>query len=71
MSLEHSPARDGAYARPLSVTVPTAVAITGIGRSKLYELIKAGKVRIVKIGSRTLCNYSDLERLCTGDSVEA
>ena len=28
--------------------------MTGIGRSKLYELIKAGEIETVKVGSSTL-----------------
>lgn len=26
----------------------------GIGRSKFYELVRAGKLRVVKLGTRTL-----------------
>lgn len=48
---------------PLTVRVPTAVRLTGISRSKLYELIASGDVDIVKIGSVTLITVSSLERL--------
>lgn len=48
---------------PLTVRIPVAVRITGIGRSKLYELIKAGEVEVVKIGSSTLVNVASLRRL--------
>lgn len=48
---------------PLSVRIAMAVKITGIGRSKLYELIQEGEVEIVKIGSATLIPISSLERL--------
>nr|WP_232313840.1 helix-turn-helix domain-containing protein [Sphingobium sp. TCM1] len=40
-----------------------AVKMTGIGRSKLYELIQEGEVEIVKIGSATLIPIASLERL--------
>lgn len=70
MSLEHSLARDGAHGiKPLSVTVPTALAITGLGRTKLYALIAEGRVKTVKVGSRTLVNYASLEALTAGETV--
>ena len=48
---------------PLTVRVSTAVRITGISRSKIYELIAAGDIEIVKIGSVTLITFSSLEDL--------
>jgi excisionase family DNA binding protein len=56
-------------AKPLSVTVPTALAITGLGRTTLYALIGQGRVRTTKVGTRTLVNYSDLEKLATGEAA--
>ncbi len=49
--------------KPLSVRVSAAVKMTGIGRSKLYELIQEGAIDIVKIGSSTLIPVASLERL--------
>lgn len=40
--------------RPISVRVPEACRLTGIGRSKLYELIATGEIEIVKVGTITL-----------------
>ena len=48
---------------PLSVRIPTAVRLTGIGRSKLYELIQAGEIEVVKIGASTLIPFSSLQQL--------
>lgn len=48
---------------PLTVRIPVAVQITGIGRSKLYELIAAGEVDVVKIGASTLITMASLRRL--------
>ncbi|WP_315850613.1 helix-turn-helix domain-containing protein [Sphingobium sp. B2] len=48
---------------PLSVRIPVAVKMTGIGRSKLYELIQEGAIDIVKIGSSTLIPVASLEKL--------
>jgi excisionase family DNA binding protein len=48
---------------PISVRIPTAVRMTGIGRSKLYELIQEGAIDVVKIGSATLIPVDSLQRL--------
>lgn len=56
------PGRDHLIA-PLSVRIPTAVKMTGIGRSKLYELIQEGEIDVVKIGSATLIPVASLQRL--------
>jgi len=57
---------NGSAPRPISVRIPEACRLTGIGRSKLYELIVAGEIEIVKIGSITLIPMSSLERLIEG-----
>jgi excisionase family DNA binding protein len=46
----------------LSFTIAEAVTATGLGRSRLYEEIKNGRLRIVKAGRRTLVLYHDLEK---------
>lgn len=68
MSIERSPKalRAGATAlpiEPLTVRIPMAIQLTGIGRSKLYELIKSGDVETVKVGSATLVTMASLRRL--------
>ncbi len=47
----------------LLLTVPDACAALRIGRSTLYEMIAAGKVRPVKIGRMTRIRASDLAAL--------
>lgn len=37
----------------LLYTVDDIIEITGIGRTKVFELFKTGKLKKVKIGSRT------------------
>jgi len=49
-------------AKKLSYTVGEMVAATGLGRSRLYEEIRAGRLRIVKAGRRTLILAIDLEK---------
>ena len=48
---------------PLTVRIPVAVQLTGIGRSKIYELIKAGKLDTAKVGASTLLTVASLRRL--------
>ena len=38
----------------LTVRIKEACRVTGIGRSKLYELIEKGEIEIIKVGSMTL-----------------
>lgn len=39
---------------PIWVRIPEACRLTGIGRSKMYELIAAGKIEIIKVGTITI-----------------
>ena len=56
-------ASSSATLEPITVRIPVAVQLTGIGRSKLHELIKAGKVETVKVGTATLVKAASLRRL--------
>ncbi len=49
--------------QPITVKISIAVRMTGIGRSKLYELIKAREVETVKIGSARLVIVDSLRQL--------
>lgn len=51
-----------AESSPLANSVIDASKRLGVGRSTLYELISSGKLRIFKIGSRTLIPESELQR---------
>lgn len=46
--------RMDASTRKLAYSIPEAVAATGIGRSTLYQHIKAGSLIATKIGGRTV-----------------
>jgi excisionase family DNA binding protein len=48
---------------PISVRIVEACKLTGICRSKLYELNKAGVLRFRKIGSATIVSYEELRTL--------
>ena len=39
---------------PISVKVPEAVRLSGLSRSRLYELMRSGEVEFAKVGSSTL-----------------
>lgn len=47
---------------PITVRVREACRLTGIGRSKLYELIADGELEIVKVGAITLVPVASLIR---------
>jgi len=54
---------------PLSYTVPDAMAVTGLGRTKLYELLNAGKLRSVTIGRRRLIAADSVRSLIAGEAA--
>ena len=47
----------------LAIRVHEACHMIGIGRTKLYELIRAGDLETVKLGRATLIPVSSLRRL--------
>jgi hypothetical protein len=69
MSLEHAPLTAQGL-KPITVTVNVALALTGIGRSKFYYLVAAGKIKTVKLQGKTLVNYASLEELMPGDTTD-
>lgn len=48
---------------PLTVRIPVAVKLTGISRSRIYELIQSGDLEVVKVGRSTLIPYRSLKEL--------
>lgn len=51
-----------ALSERLSVRIPVAVELTGISRTKLYELIRTGQVAIVKVGAATVIPMESLRQ---------
>ncbi|MFC3429067.1 MULTISPECIES: helix-turn-helix domain-containing protein [Sphingobium] len=51
---------------PLTVRVSTAVRITGLSRSRIYELIQSGDLVTVKVGRATLIKYGSIKELIYG-----
>ncbi|QTH23023.1 helix-turn-helix domain-containing protein [Rhizorhabdus wittichii] len=48
---------------PLAVRVTVAAELLGLGKTRIYELIEAGDLEIVKIGRSTLIPYKNLKKL--------
>lgn len=66
--MNHSTA---AAPEPISVRIPEAVRMTGISRSVLYELIKAGELHAVKLGRATLVPVASLRALVEKNTRKA
>ena len=45
---------------PISVRIPTAIAMTGLSRSRIYELIASGEIQIAKDRRCTLIIVASL-----------
>jgi len=50
----------------LSLSIEEASATTGIGRTKIYELISSGQLVARKVGTRTIILRSDIEAFLAG-----
>lgn len=48
---------------PIAVRISTAVKLTGICRTTIYELISDGMIETVKVGRSTFILYPSLKRL--------
>lgn len=54
----------------LTLSVPVAAAMVGIGRSTLYELVRSGHVRSVRLGKRIVIPITVIEALLRGETTE-
>ena len=45
-------------AEPLLISVNDALAATGLGRTKLFELMASNQIESVRVGSRRLLPYT-------------
>ena len=55
--------------QPLTYTVPDAIRASGIKRTKLYELIGDGRLKVTKVGRRTLVTAASLRALVLGEAA--
>lgn len=56
---------------PISVRIPTAVAMTGFSRSRIYELIAAGELRIAKDRRVTLVLVESLREVVARRAIRS
>jgi excisionase family DNA binding protein len=49
------------HPRPLLITIEEAARLLSLGRSKVYELVAAGEIPSVKVGTARRVSYSALE----------
>ena len=56
---------------PLANTINDSCRRLGIGRTLLYEIVKSGQIRTIKIGNRTLIPESELHRFVNAQLEKA
>jgi excisionase family DNA binding protein len=59
------------FSQRLTCTIAEACEVTGLGRTKLYELIGDGQIRTTAIGRRRLVLVQSLLSLIEGDRSHA
>lgn len=50
---------------PVTVTVPVALRLSGLGRTKLYELLQSREIESVRVGKRRLIVFASLKARLT------
>jgi excisionase family DNA binding protein len=50
---------------PVTVTVPDAMKYSGLGRTKIYDLISKGEIKSVRVGTRRLVVFASLKARLT------
>jgi excisionase family DNA binding protein len=54
---------------PITKTIDDTCHITGLGRSKVYELIAEGQLKATAVGRRRLVFYASIEALLQAKAV--
>ena len=52
--MARAPVPEEATVEPISLRIPEAVRLTGLSRSRIYELMKSGEIAYAKVGNSTL-----------------
>ena len=52
--MARAPVPEVAKVEPISLRIPEAVRLTGLSRSRIYELMKSGEIAYAKVGNSTL-----------------
>lgn len=50
------------FGNPLLLTINQVASLLNLGRTKTYELVRSGKIKSFKIGSRRLIPCEEVER---------
>jgi hypothetical protein len=68
---EYTEMTDSLMIEPVTVTVPAAMKYSGLGRTKLYELIAKAEIESILIGTRRLIIFASLKSRLTKKPSEA
>lgn len=52
---------------PITISVREAAEYIGVGKSKLYELISTHRLKVVRLGRRTLVRVDSINALLDGE----
>jgi excisionase family DNA binding protein len=61
---------DGKSLDPVTVTIPDALRLSGLGRTKLYDLLTKGEIQSVRVGTRRLIVFASLKALLTPKTAQ-
>jgi hypothetical protein len=54
---------------PVTVTIPTAMKLSGLGRTKLYELLSTRQIDSIHVGTRRLIVFASLKARLTPKAI--
>jgi excisionase family DNA binding protein len=66
--LENNEMTDVITIEPMTVTVHIALRISGLGRTKFYELLANGEIDSVRVGTRRRIVFASLKARLTGNA---
>jgi excisionase family DNA binding protein len=49
--------------------VSEGARIVGVGRTTMHKLIREGRIKVVKIGARTIIPRHEIDRILSGDAA--
>jgi excisionase family DNA binding protein len=52
---------------PITVSISEALRLSGLGRTRLYELVMNGDIKSRKLGKRRLVDYASLKHYLTNE----
>jgi excisionase family DNA binding protein len=55
---------------PVTVSVPVALKLSGLGRTKLYEMLANKEIESLRVGTRRLVVFASLKARLTGKVFE-